>query len=92
MNAKLFWNVIRACEFWKCALNPYAWVNLRSQCADPVRDRDSCNAACEPRSSNHEPNQGVNCDLKRLSELDFFLCEQAHRSMLDLICSCGACI
>ena len=33
-------------------------------------------------SSNHEANQDVNCDQKRLSKSDSLLCEQALRLVL----------
>ena len=66
----------------------HAWVNQRSrnkntsQSADPVRDRDGgCKLAMlvNAHSSNHKPNQEVDCDQKLLKECDSLLCEQAHR-------------
>ena len=92
VNAKLFWNVIRACAFWKCALKPCIWVNQRG-----LRSRNKIlprSAHCQilivigkafamhvnAHSSNHDPNHVLDCDPKRLLECDSFSCEHSHTS------------
>ena len=71
-----------------------AWVNQRELCSrNKILPRSAqilfmigtaFAMHVNARSSNHEPNQEVDRNLKRLSERDSFLCEQAHGCMTGL--------
>ena len=88
VNAKLFWNVIRACAFWKCALKPRMGQSTRTaQYRNKMLPRSAqiliviakaFAMHVNAHSSNHDPNHVFDRDPKCLSERDSSPCEHSQ--------------